>query len=144
MTITSCSHTKVSENISNLKEKSKIDFAIDTIEKMSAVALGVFSLYTRWQLFIPFFVFGVCLGAFTQVKGEAVHHVHHSSSCVRGLIEDLTGAKLPRILSTIAGVAVTLCHIDHHADVFVPIIGTSLGNWMGKTVSSYQRTAVLS
>ncbi len=144
MTITSCSHNKISQNISNLKERSKIDLALNTIEKISAIALGVFSLYTRWQLFIPFFVFGVCLGAFTQVKGEAVHHVHHSSSCVRGQIEDLTGVKLPRILSTIAGVAVTVCHIDHHAEVFVPIIGTGLGNWMGKTVSFYERTTVLS
>lgn len=109
---------------------------INIIEKISAIALGAFSLYTNRQLFVPFFLAGVCIGIYSYTKDKkSCHKYHPVSSCAHGLLEELTGVKLPSIISTIANIAVTVCHIDHHATVFVPIVGVSLGNWIGKTAS---------
>lgn len=108
------------------------------IEKVSAVALGAFSLYTSWQLFVPFFVAGVCMGVYSYSKnGESCHDNHSVSSCAHGLLEELTGVKLPRVVTAVIGIAVTVCHIDHHATVFVPVVGVSLGNWIGSRASHY-------
>ncbi len=120
----------------HLKEKSNLDVLINIIEKISAVALGAFSFYTNWQLFLPFFFVGVCIGIYDHTKNKGSCSEHHStSSCAHGLLEQLTGAKLPSIISLVANIGVTVCHIDHHDTVFVPIAGVSVGNWIGKTAA---------
>lgn len=125
----SCSHQQV---------QSQFDVFIHIVEKISAVALGVFSAYICLELFVPYFFAGVCIGIYSYIQNEkACDHAHAGSSCAYGLLEQLTGVKLPRIVSLIANVAVTVCHIDHHATVFVPITGVSLGAWLGKTASHY-------
>ena len=129
-------HTSKTEHCDH-KENSKFNILINVIEKVSAIALGAFSLYTNWQLFVPFFFVGGCIGVYSYTKETKSCHDHHPASSCGGLIEDLTGVKLPPLISTIAGIAVTVCHIEHHASVFVPIIGVALGNWMGKTASHY-------
>ncbi len=126
------------ENNCHSKEKSNFDLLINVIEKISAIALGAFSLYTNWQLFVPFFFVGTCVGIYSYIQDKKSCHEHNpASSCAHGLLEQLTGVKLPPIISLVANIAVTVCHIDHHATVFVPVIGVSLGNWIGKTASHY-------
>lgn len=120
------------------KETSKYQIFINIIEKISAVALGAFSLYTSWQLFVPFFSVGLCIGIYSYITDEkSCNGSNQVSSCTHGLLEGLTGVKLPPLISIVANIAVAVCHIDHHATVFVPIIGVSLGNWIGKTTSHY-------
>lgn len=133
----SVSHTHSPQRVESCHyhEESNADFLIKIIEKISAVALGAFSAYTNWKLFVPFFFAGVCIGVYSSMQDKKANHIHPGSSCAHGLLEQLTGVKLPPIISLAANIAVTVCHIDHHADVFVPIIGISLGSWLGKSVS---------
>lgn len=129
-------HTDHKIHSCHKEEKTKIDCVISVLEKISAVALGIFSAYVDLKLFIPFFFAGVCIGIYSYVQDSKTCHSHPVSACAHGLLEQLTGTKLPPLVSLIANLAVTVCHIDHHAVVFVPIIGISLGNWLGKTASS--------
>lgn len=130
-------HSKV-EGCHHPKEKSTYDLLINVIEKISAIALGVFSAYVSWELFVPFFFVGVCIGVYSYTQDKAsCAHAGQASSCAHGLLEKLTGVKLPPLISLAANIAVTVCHIDHHATVFVPVIGISLGAWAGKTAAQY-------
>ena len=113
---------------------SKFDSLVGIIEKISAIALGVFSAYTSRTLFVPYFFVGFCIGIYSNIQNkDSCDHPDTVSSCAHGLLEQLTGVKLPRIVSLAANIAVTVCHIDHHETVFVPVIGISLGAWAGKT-----------
>ena len=114
------------------------DSLLPIIEKITAVGLGVFSVYTSFNSFVPFFIGGIILGVYSYMQNkEAVDITHRSSSCAYGLIEQLTQVSLPPVVSLAANVAMTVCHIDHHADVFVPIIALSLGAWAGKMTAYY-------
>ncbi len=125
-----------------LKKEPPFDVLMNVIEKISAVALGVFSAYTCLELFVPAFFFGVCVGIYSYIQDEkSCNHGHSGSSCAQGLLEQLTGVKLPRTVSLAANIAVTVCHIDHHATVFVPVTGVSLGAWVGKMASHYGELA---
>jgi hypothetical protein len=120
------------------KEKSTFDVIINALEKISAVALGVFSCYVNWKLFVPYFFIGMTIGVYSYLQNNKSNdHVHAASSCANGLVEQLTGVKLPPVVSLAANLAVTVCHIDHHASVFVPVIGVSLGAWVGKSTCHY-------
>lgn len=123
----------------NVKNKSQISTFLGIVEKIAAIAIGAFSLYTDWQLFVPFFLLGICVSTFSSIiEHDSCHKHRASSSCAHSPIEDLTGVKLPPIIATIAGVAVTICHIDHHASVFVPIVGVALGHWIGQIAGTYR------
>lgn len=102
-------------------------------ERITAIALGIFSAYVNIKLFLPAFLIGMTIGAYSHITNAR----NSGSSCTNGLLEQLTGVKLPAPISLAANVAVTICHIDHHASVFVPIIGVSLGAWAGKNASYY-------
>ncbi|GAB4226604.1 MAG: hypothetical protein Tsb0021_02760 [Chlamydiales bacterium] len=120
------------------REQSNFDPLINIIEKISAIALGALSFYINRQLFVPFFFVGVCIGIYGHIKDKNTCSGHPPvSSCAHGLLEQLTGVKLPPVITLIANISVTVCHIDHHATVFVPIIGISLGNWIGKTAAQH-------
>jgi len=107
------------------------------LEKVSAIALGVFSAYVSKQLFIPAFIAGIGIGIYSYVQEKQSEHAHSSSSCAQGLLEQLTGVKLPPVVSLATNLGATVCHIEHHSSVFVPIIALSLGAWVGKTASHY-------
>ncbi len=125
-----------SEACHNHGEQSQPDTLTSLIEKISTVALGAFSFYTNWQLFVPFFFIGICIGIYTHITDKESCSPHHPvSSCAHSLLEQLTGVKLPPTISLLANIGVTVCHIDHHDTVFVPIVGVSLGNWIGKTAA---------
>jgi hypothetical protein len=112
------------------------DRFIQILEKISAVALGALAFYASFELFVSFFVAGAGLGIFQSLYADPEDRIvsHRSISCSQGLLEQLTGAKLPPIVSLAANLAVTWCHIDHHTAVFVPIIGLGLGAWAGQSI----------
>ena len=112
--------------------KSKMTKLMDILEKVGAIALGVFAAFTNIRLFIPFFLVGVGIGIynhFTQVKNPAKFH---SAGCSQGVLEQLPGANLPGPLVLAGSIAVAICHIEHHDTVFVPIVATYIGAWLGK------------
>jgi hypothetical protein len=112
---------------------------MDVLEKISAVALGLFSAYTNWMLFVPSFLIGIGIGIYNHIKREGTEeaHSHSHSSCAHEVFERVTGVSLPAPISLAAGVAVTICHIEHHAIAFVPIAGLFLGAWVGERVPSH-------
>lgn len=116
--------------------KTKFDLALRSIEKISAIALGVFSAYKSMKLFIPFFFVGIAIGLYNFAKDKReCGYTQPVSSCSQSFLENLTGVKQPPVISLAANIAVTVCHIDHHQSVFVPIIGLTLGTWLGKSLS---------
>lgn len=108
------------------------------VEKITVIALGVFAAFTAPELFIPAFAIGALIGAFMPKQSSHRHDHHHpiDGGCSHGFIEERLGVKLPDSLSLLAGAAVMAVHIDHHADVFVPIVGLTLGIWTGNLVAA--------
>ncbi|MBA3817014.1 MAG: hypothetical protein H0X29_10960 [Parachlamydiaceae bacterium] len=133
-----CRHDVLHVNPCQPKENNSFDFFVSIIEKMSAIALGVFSNSINSKLFVPSFFVGMVIGVYSYFEEKkSCQEIHPVSSCAHGLLEQLTGVKLPPIVSLVANLAVTVCHIEHHEAVFVPIIGISLGSWAGKTAANY-------
>jgi hypothetical protein len=120
------------------KNKSTFDKVMNIAEKISAVALGIFAASVSFKLFLPFFFVGVGIGAYNYAQNK---HSHNNASgvspCAQGFLEGLTGVKLPAPVSLATNIAVTVCHIDHHGSVFVPIVGISVGAWAGKNAFHY-------
>jgi hypothetical protein len=106
------------------------------LEKVSAVALGVFSAFISMELFLTYFLVGSAIGIYQYFYTDAAARLanQRTSTCSQGLLEQLTGAKLPPLASLVANLAVTWCHIQHHTAIFVPIVGVSLGAWTGQTI----------
>lgn len=115
------------------RHESMSDRVLYILEKVTAVALGVFCAYASMELFLPFFFVGMAVGLYQHIsaQGEAGGPTG-TASCSQGFLEQLTGVRLPRFVSLIANVGVTWCHIDHHTTIFVPIVGVSLGAWIGQ------------
>ena len=65
------------------KKESKFDVLMNVIEKISAVALGVFSAYTCLELFVPSFFFGVCVGIYSYIQDEKSCNHGHSRIFLR-------------------------------------------------------------
>ncbi len=133
-----CDYGKGIQPLSASPEDQRFGFILECIKKISAVALGVFSAFISLKLFVPFFLAGICIGIHSYMQDKAgTNPLDSVSSCAHGLLEQLTGVKLPWPVSVAANTAVMVCHIDHHEVVFVPIIGVSLGAWVGQTGSYY-------
>ncbi len=124
-----CSHTH------HAHAQSTSDKLFYLLEKVSAVALGIFAAYANFQLFLPFFLIGTAVGLYQYFSGERAQAVKAGSSCSQGFLEQVTGVKLPPLLSFGANLAMTWCHIDHHTTIFVPIVGVSLGAWAGQSLA---------
>jgi hypothetical protein len=123
-------------------QESSYDRLFYILEKVSAVALGIFSAYVCYELFLAFFALGTAVGVYQYFYSDASDRIakHKASSCSQNLLEQLTGVKLPALASLIANLGITWCHIDCHSKVFVPIIGFSLGAAAGQTVFQYSKT----
>lgn len=119
-------------------ESPKCNKLMAIAEKVSAVALGAISFSINRSLFAAYFLVGFGIGVYQYIKQSGTaNHQHAGSSCANTLLEQLTGVKLPAAISLAANVAVTVAHIEHHSDIFVPIIGISLGAWAGQKASHY-------
>lgn len=122
--------------VGNQKKKSNYHKVMGALEKISAIALGALSAYINWQLYVPFFAVGVAIGIYSYFKDKKACPLRRpGSSCTQGLLEQLTGVKLPAPVGLAVNIAVTVCHLDHHSSVFVPIVGVSLGAWAGKCMA---------
>lgn len=114
---------------------STSDQLFHLLEKVTAIALGVFCAYASMELFLPFFFAGVAIGLYQHLSSNVLEEAPAGiSSCSQGFLEQLTGVRLPPLISLVANVAVIWCHIDHHTAIFVPIVGISLGAWSGQAV----------
>lgn len=108
------------------------DRVLDAAEKISVVALGVLAATTSLELFLPFFLAGSAYGIYSYFQNRDIVTVQGTLGCTQGFLEQLTGIKLPRPVSFGANLAIVVCHLDHHASVFVPLVGISVGAWAGK------------
>lgn len=100
------------------------------IEKVSAVALGALAAYSNFPLFLLAAGFGCWIG----ISHPSPAPTCRSVSCSQGLLEQLTGVRLPAVISLACNIAMTGMHITHHAEIVVPIVAVALGAWAGKTV----------
>ena len=117
---------------------STLEPLLHILEKVSLVALGALSLYTSWQLFLPFFAIGGAVGIYSYLQDKNLTQISHAAaSCTQGVLEQITGIKLPPAISLVSNVAITACHIFHHGVVFVPVVAISIGAFAGKTASYY-------
>ena len=126
------------------RNQSSHDRLLFTLEKASAVALGIFSALASMELFLAFFLVGTAVGLYQSYYSNASERTASQSAvaCSQGLLEQLTGAKLPPLVSLVANLAITWCHIDHHTSVFVPVVGVSLGAWAGQTMGRLSSSRV--
>ena len=103
------------------------------LEKVSFVALAVFAAAKGGILFAPTFAAGMAIGLIwgDAMRGQSDAHHKGCATCSNGFMEQLTGVKLPWGIGLAANVAILAAHIDHHAVVFVPIIGVTTGIYTG-------------
>ena len=116
-------------------ESSTMDKALELAEKVSLVAIGIMAALIDLPLFACTFLIGAAIGLLSDQKHlVSEHHADHAL-CSHGFLEHLTGIKLPAPIGLAANVAIFVAHLDHHATVFVPIVGVTMGIWAGKQAS---------
>lgn len=92
-----CEHTSNSHHV-HQGAKSKMDITMNILEKVSAVALGAFSLYTSWKLFTPFFAIGLAIGAYNYFQNrKTCHHQAPGSACSEVFRRFFTGLSFQRL-----------------------------------------------
>lgn len=131
----SCCHTP--DHLLTLpKSRSATDKVIRVLEKVSLVAIGVFSAITSLPLFASSLFVGLAIGLWDGKMLSDQPHTHQDHSlCAHGFMEHLTGVKLPAPLALAANIAILVAHIDHHATVFVPIVGVTMGILAGRAAA---------
>ncbi len=107
------------------------------LEKVSLVGLGIFACYTEPMLFLGFAGGGLLVGAFIYRKEAAHKKTESRPSCAQGFLESSAEVYLPPPTGLVINVAVTYCHIDHHSQIFVPIVAFILGIWVAKLAMRY-------
>ncbi len=105
---------------------------LKTIEKVSLVFLSAISVVTRPVLFLVSFAGGRFLQEYLQSKQILALGVGTAPSCTQGVLEQITGVKLPAPIALAVNVAITVCHAVHHSLVFTPIIGLYAGMYSAK------------
>lgn len=110
---------------------------MEVLEKISAVALIIFAAYVNPVLFIGFALLGLGVGIYNYCVSTKQHKHDGASACSQGFLEHLIGVKLPAPISLAANLAITACHIDHHSEIFVPIVGLTAGAWLGQNAMHY-------
>lgn len=109
-------------------KQSRTELAWDILEKISTISLGIFSAYVNFKMFLPSFLAGVGIGAYNYFyDNEGCDHVHTFGSC-----SQIRGVRLPAPVTIAINFAITICHIDHHSSVFVPVMGIQVGAWAGE------------
>lgn len=130
-----CCHVEKKPAICHDHQSTPVmDTVMFVLEKISLIALGIFTAYKNINLFLPYMAAGLVLGFYSFFVDKNSSSSAHGSACSQGFLEHLTGVKLPAPISLLADVAITLCHIDHHASVFVPIAAGLFGAWAGKSL----------
>lgn len=112
-------------------EETTAQKVLAVANKVCLLALALFSTSVRVKLFVPFFLLGVGVGAYS---GYPHAHEHRHGTCAQGFLEQLSGVELPAAWSLAANVIVTVCHIDHHPAAFVPIVAGVFGVSVGAAI----------
>lgn len=135
-TCTRLFNDKILIPLSHILNERNREKAFRIVEKICVVALGVLAASIAPNLFAPAFALGALIGVCTSKQSSHHHHHSNDSGCSHGFFEDKLGVKIPESLSLLAGTAVMAVHIDHHAGVFVPITGLTLGIWAGSLTAA--------
>ena len=131
-----CGHVHQHEQYHH--ERYQTSKLMNVIEKISMAALAVFSACILPELFMVSALAGMAFGTYRYYTTPPEKRLDPAGSvCSQGFLEHLTGVRLPAALSLIANVAITVCHIEHHAPVFVPLVGLSIGAWAGMQTAHY-------
>lgn len=133
MECSSCCHQDNDMQKAEYKKHS----LIEVLEKISALALGIFAAYVNLKLFAAFAVIGVGIGIYNYCAAIKGRYGQPTSPCAQSFLEHLTGIKLPATISLFSNLAITAVHIEHHSEVFVPIVGLMMGAWMGQNGAYY-------
>ena len=121
-----CEHTTQTAPV--LHKESTADFALRIIEKVSVVALGVFSAMADIQLFIPFFLVGAAIGTYNYFN-DSQQPAHANPAA---LLEQLTGIRLPKPVSLLANAAAWSALFIIDKKTCASIAGLSIGALIGK------------
>lgn len=126
-------HATCCDNIPHLHLKTSTKDKIwQIVEKVSLLAIGVFAAITLPKIFAITFCASIILGLIDKSIEKTDHK--HQATCSHSFLEQLTGVRLPAPLGFASNVAVLLAHMEHHAPVFVPLVGMTLGLWVGKSI----------
>ena len=132
----------------------RVKVAYFVLEKITLLALSILAAYSCPKLFFPFFGTGIIIGTCLNWNKRIVWpcnqqtschkhdtHCHENNQasgggCSQGLMEQLTGVRLPPPLGLAANVAIMADHVvghhgHKHSNVFVPIIALNAGVWVG-------------
>ena len=132
----------------------RVKVAYHVLEKITLLALTVLAAYSSPKLFFPFFGVGIIIGTCLYwnkritwpCNQETSCHSHNTKcaeknqaatgGCSQGLMEQLTGVRLPPPLGLAASVAIMADHVvahhgHNHTNVFIPIIALNAGVWVG-------------
>lgn len=106
---------------------------LSIVAKVSVVALAVLSIITDRALFYPYFAVGLMIGAYIRCSsdGSGDRVMRTENIAFSGLIENITGVRLPPLLCLGINVSSYVCHIDHHPGLFIPATGLAVGAWIG-------------
>ncbi len=108
---------------------------VQILDMVTRVALGVLAATTAPLLFAPVFVAGVAWGAYHNHHYGHMHtHAPHPSGCGQGFMESMAGMHFPHEISLLANLGITICHVDHHPEVFVPYCAVAVGMWAGQLI----------
>ena len=118
------------------KEHSSFDDAMYVLEKISFVALAIFTGYmVPPELFFPFMGAGVLVGIYVEYNkpiNDCDHCHGDAGGCSQGFLEQGSGVRLPAPIGLVANLALTAAHVEHLPDVFGPLIGFFAGMLIGK------------
>lgn len=110
---------------------------MDLMNIITRVVLGILAAKTSPALFIPCMALGVFWGvSHTMAHGNVhSHHAIHPSGCGQGFMESVAGMHFPMELTVLANLGITICHLDHHPEVFVPYCAVAVGMWTGQLIA---------
>jgi len=131
--------TSISHYVSGKpKPPTEYESMMELLNIVTRLVLGILAAKTAPALFIPCAVAGVVWGL-----SHAVQHGHHHggsaihpSGCGQGFMESVAGMHFPPELTVIANLGITLCHLDHHPEVFVPYCAVAVGMWTGQLIAA--------
>jgi hypothetical protein len=134
-------HAEATAKSSTLEKVGTIAFSC--LEVLCLLGLTAYAAYLCHTgtldplFFYPSLGAGFLLGAYLEYsdrkKPEAhTHAFHDTTGCTGGAFEQWSGKKLPAFIALLINVVIAYCHIDHHSQFFVPIVGLNCGVWFGK------------
>lgn len=127
----SCCHPEKKE------KRTIVDDIVEIAGKISMVGLMALACYMNWKAFVPYFVVGTGIGLYKFSQAEPTRPGGSPPPCQQGLIEGITGVKLPPMISLAINIAIAVAHLMHHLEVFGPLFALSGAAWFGYNLGHY-------